>query len=761
MILSNLPALDISKNMIMKKKFSLLFLYILFVGNSFSQSINVLADSCFKIQSYAKAASYYTTLSAENPSKYVFFQLGRAYDYQRLFEKALTAYTRGLEFGDLSAEEKDLYFNALKKNRKYEDARYFVKKNYPVAKKNQLLESIDSVEKWSEMRPKYIVNILELNSTSNDFALSNFAKGQYIFSSDRGEASDKNKTFEYNNKPFLDVYTVSKKDVEAQIGDVEKLNLNEAMYHEGSTFYDMNNNLLYLTKNYVKKNDLVGNKEKISKLKIVIMSLSDTSTVTSSEDFEYNNPNYSVGHPCLSRDGNRLYFVSDMPGGLGGTDLYYCEKIDGKKWGKPVNLGPTINTIRNEMFPYLSFKNELIFASEGHIGFGGLDLFVSKMDNGNFQEPKNMGNTLNSSFDDFSLIYKNEKQDYGFFTSNRLEGKGLDDIYQFELKDKEPIAEDKPKFRIIVRDEETKETISNVSLRLFDIDMDVPAFLTTQEKGMVDAVVNPKHHYTLVAEKEGYIKTSFNDLDPSQKTYTAFLNKKTMNKAIEIKNIYYEFNKAAIVENAKPNLEKLVFILTENPELIIELGSHTDSRGSDDYNRELSQKRAEAVVQYLVNSGISQKRMVAKGYGESQLANNCTNTAICSEEDHAKNRRTEFKIIGIDNAVISSKVDQKLLENVTLTNNAVHIPTTVINKPLEVPNGMIDVGNYTIQIGAFSQPNSKYDQSNTTGKYIKYVETAPGKYAAYLGNFMTEKETRNYIEKIKNDFPGCFLKKLR
>jgi outer membrane protein OmpA-like peptidoglycan-associated protein len=358
-------------------------------------------------------------------------------------------------------------------------------------------------------------------------------------------------------------------------------------------------------------------------------------------------------------------------------------------------------------------------------------------------------------------MYKTEKQDYGYFTSNRLEGKGLDDIYQFELKDKEPVAEEKPKFRIIVRDEETKETISNVSLRLFDIDMDVPAFLTTQEKGMVDAVVNPKHHYTLVAEKEGYLKSSFNDLDPTQKTYTAFLNKKTINKAIEIKNIYYEFNKAVIVENAKPNLEKLVFILTENPELIIELGSHTDSRGSDEYNRELSQKRAESVVQYLVNSGISQKRMVAKGYGESQLANNCTNTAICSEEDHAKNRRTEFKIIGIDNAVISSKVDQKLLENVTLTNNAVHIPSTVINKLLEVPNGKIDVGNYTIQIGAFSQPNSKYDQSNTTGKYIKYVETAPGKYAAYLGNFMTEKETRNYIEKIKNDFPGCFLKKLR
>lgn len=761
MILFNLPALDISKNTSRMKRLSLFFIYTMIVGTSFSQSIHALADSCFKIQSYAKAVSYYTTLSSENPSKYVFFQLGRAYDYQRLFEKALTAYKRGLEFGDLSAEEKDLYFNALKKNRKYEDARYFVKKNYPVAKKNQLLESIDSVEKWSEMRPKYIVNILELNSTSNDFALSNFAKGQYIFSSDRGEATDKNKTFEYNNKPFLDVYTVSKKDVEAQIGDVEKLNLNEAMYHEGSTFYDMNNNLLYLTKNYVKKNDLVGNKEKISKLKIVIMSLSDTSTVTSSEDFEYNNPNYSVGHPCLSRDGNRLYFVSDMPGGLGGTDLYYCEKIDGKKWGKPVNLGPTINTTRNEMFPYLSFKNELIFASEGHIGFGGLDLFVSKIENGNFQEPKNMGNTLNSSFDDFSLMYKTEKQDYGYFTSNRLEGKGLDDIYQFELKDKEPIAEDKPKFRIIVRDEETKETISNVSLRLFDIDMDVPAFLTTPEKGMVDAVVNPKHHYTLVAEKEGYIKTSFNDLDPSQKTYTAFLNKKTMNKAIEIKNIYYEFNKAAIVENAKPNLEKLVFILSENPELIIELGSHTDSRGSDDYNRELSQKRAESVVQYLVNSGISQKRMVAKGYGESQLANNCTNTAICSEEDHAKNRRTEFKIIGIDNAVISSKVDQKLLENVTLANNAVHIPTTVINKPMEVPNGMIDVGDYTIQIGAFSQPNSKYDQSNTTGKNIKYVETAPGKYAAYLGNFMTEKETRNYIEKIKNDFPGCFLKKLR
>lgn len=747
--------------MIMKKKFSLLFLYILFVGNSFSQSINVLADSCFKIQSYAKAASYYTTLSAENPSKYAFFQLGRAYDYQRLFDKALTSYTRGLEFGELSADEKELYFNALKKNRKYEDARYFVKKNYPVAKKNQLLETIDSIEKWSELRPKYIVNILELNSTSNDFALSNFAKGQYIFSSDRGEAGDKNKTFEFNNKPFLDVYTISRQDVEGQIGDVKKLNLNEAMYHEGSTYYDINNNKLYLTKNYVKKNDLVGNKEKISKLKIVVMSLSDSSTVTSTEDFEYNNPNYSIGHPCMSRDGNRLYFVSDMPGGIGGTDIYYCEKIDGKKWGKPINLGPAINTTRNEMFPYISFKNELIFASEGHIGFGGLDLFISKVENGNFQEPKNMGNTLNSSFDDFSLMYKTEKQDYGYFTSNRLEGKGLDDIYQFELKDKEPIAEEKPKFRIIVRDEETKETLSDVSLRLFDIDVDAPAFLTTQATGMVDAVVNPKHHYTLVAEKEGYIKTSFNDLDPTQRTYTAFLNKKIMNKAIEIKNIYYEFNKAAIVENAKPNLEKLVFILTENPELIIELGSHTDSRGSDEYNRELSQKRAEAVVQYLVNSGISQKRMVAKGYGESQLANNCINTAICSEEDHAKNRRTEFKIIGIDNNVIASKADQNLAEKVVLLKNTVNVPNDVIAKPLEIPNGMIDIGNYTIQIGAFSQPSSKYDQSNTTGKYIKYVETTTGKYAAYLGNFKTEKETRDYIEKIKADFPGCFLKKIR
>lgn len=363
--------------------------------------------------------------------------------------------------------------------------------------------------------------------------------------------------------------------------------------------------------------------------------------------------------PAFSPDGEELYFASNRPGGFGGTDLYKATKLANGDFGNAQNLGPKINTPGNEMFPMPVASGEFFFASDGHPGFGKLDLFVAESKDGSV-EIINLGKNINSVADDFGIFFTQYPKE-GFITSNREGGVGDDDIYFFQ--DLTP----KPKIVNVLLNVTTKERstdgaeeiLPQTRVALFDNDNKTIGGDFTNAKGQVRFKLEVDENFSLIASKNGYFTQSINystegktpkpeeliqDITNVTLDTTIVLEQLVLEKAIVLENIYYDLDKAEIRPDAAVELDKLVKILEDNPTIKIELSSHTDSRSSDAYNQDLSQRRAESAVEYLVSQGIERERMVAKGYGETQLIiENAT-----TEEDHQINRRTEFKVTEVE-----------------------------------------------------------------------------------------------------------------
>jgi outer membrane protein OmpA-like peptidoglycan-associated protein/tetratricopeptide (TPR) repeat protein len=363
--------------------------------------------------------------------------------------------------------------------------------------------------------------------------------------------------------------------------------------------------------------------------------------------------------PAFSSDGAELYFASNRPGGFGGIDLYRATKLANGDFGNAVNLGPTINTAGNELFPRPTKDGKFFFASDGHPSLGKLDLFVAEKNQDGVQVVSNLGPSFNSQADDFG-IYFTEYPKAGFISSNRAGGKGDDDIYFFE--DKTP----KPKIVNVLLNVYTKEVkadgkevvLPQTRVVLYGGDKRQLGGDVSNAQGRVRFTLSPESEYSIIASRSGFFSKSFpyttkgKTPDPATLIQevtnitldtTIVLDQLILEKAIVLDNIYYDLNKADIRSDASPELDKLVKILKDNPAIRIELSSHTDSRSSDEYNLTLSQQRAQAAVDYLVSQGIAADRMVAKGYGETKLLIPNAQT----EEEHQTNRRTEFKVIEI------------------------------------------------------------------------------------------------------------------
>lgn len=363
--------------------------------------------------------------------------------------------------------------------------------------------------------------------------------------------------------------------------------------------------------------------------------------------------------PAFSPDGNELYFASNRPGGYGGIDLYKATRLANSDFGNPVNLGPTINTPGNELFPRPMGDGKLFFSSDGHPGYGKLDLFVAEKDASGAQVVKNLGENFNSTNDDFSLFFTDYPK-AGFISSNRDGGVGDDDIYFFE--DKTP----KPKIINVLLNVYTKQRVAGADdavleqarVVLYDSLNKQAGGDFSNTNGRVRFTLTPDADFTIIASKSGYfsksipytttgktpdISTLVQDVTNITLDTTIVLDQLVLDRSIVLENIYYDLDKAEIRPDAAVELDKLVQILKDNPSIRIELSSHTDSRSGDVYNQDLSQRRAQSAVDYIVSQGIAADRLVAKGYGESQLIiQNAT-----TEEEHQRNRRTEFKVIEI------------------------------------------------------------------------------------------------------------------
>ncbi len=419
-------------------------------------------------------------------------------------------------------------------------------------------------------------------------------------------------------------------------------------YHEGPAVLLPEGSLLFTRNNYIG-----GKSQKsssgVNKLKLYTASGSQWDKITS---FPYNNNEYSTGHPALSRDGKILIFASDMPRGFGGTDLYYCVRTgEGKKWGRPVNLGPKINTEGNEQFPYLSKDGKLYFSSTGHPGLGGLDIFeVLLRDLKPMTSPKNLGSDINSSSDDFGFI-QDEVGRTGFFSSNR---RGNDDIYQFarmsyivnlkglvvDANGNKPL----PGTKVIMRHNGIVDT------------------LITNARGEFAKMLAKETDYELngsrfsYVSKQNYISTTGITVD-STINVVLKLNRAeniqqwvmdnctTLKKSFNLKNIFYDLDKSEIRPDARPALDEIAEMMRKNPEVTIITASHTDSRATESYNRELSLRRGEEAKRYLISRGIDGARVEVKYYGKSRLVNSCVEGVVCSEFDQQMNRRTEFEVV--------------------------------------------------------------------------------------------------------------------
>ncbi|MGB3778733.1 MAG: carboxypeptidase regulatory-like domain-containing protein [Tunicatimonas sp.] len=721
-------------------------LYITFLlaasAGAWAQSSLIKAgDRQYENLAFKDALSYYQKAHRKDTTN-VAVKLKIAESYRKLNDPANAEdwYAQVVDDTVAHAEHWLYYAEALSSNGNYELAKqWYERYNQKTGQERRATHRIRGIEELKALfRNEQFVSVNEVafNSAESDFSPT-FYGDQLVFASAREGKGN----FAWDHSNYLDLYRVSPDD-----DTVEKLEAGvNGKYHEGSaTFYDNNTKVIFTRSNY-QKNKLGKSREGVNTLELFYSEKTDD-TWSAPERLPFNSAEFSTGHPTISRD-TTLYFASDRPGGFGGTDLYRCARQNGK-WGEPVNLGKNINTEGNEMFPFLFDDEQLYFASNGHEGLGGLDVFgidISKSTDGTIT---NLGSPINTPADDFGLIVKPDGQ-HGYFTSNREGGAGNDDIYTFaslkplldqftvrgiitDQKNGTPlfaarvtlldetgkvitalptdnqgnysfVVEPDKQYQIKVESEDyfdketsvatvaakeqttwqadmallkdygfslfgqitenqSAEPISGVLVSLIDNMTGKTVLETTTDAGgsfrygMEGKKLNDRISYQIKLAKEGYLGKSatFNgQLDePGEINLHDVLNVgldkidigTDIGALVDIQPIYFDLGKYAIRPDAAQELNKIVRTMQENPTLEIELGSHTDARGSASSNLRLSDKRARASADYIVSQGIDPLRILGKGYGETTILNRCGDGVKCSEDEHQQNRRTEFTI---------------------------------------------------------------------------------------------------------------------
>ncbi len=569
---------------------------------------------------------------------------------------AKTAYAQAVAVPGAKPETFFYYAQSLQSNGDYEKAREMYQKYAkmrPTDPRGSLFAAhCDSVlGPWKGINPGYNVKLTNnINTTESDFGPA-FYDGQLVFASDFTSNAGEGKKYGWTGRGYLNLMKSEPITAGDFWGDMKKTsefeNKFNQPYHDGPASFSADGNTIYFTRSFfgkAKRNGIY----KTNLLKIYYATKTDGKW-GEIMPFFLNSKDFSVGHPSLSADGQTLYFVSDMPGGQGGTDIWMCKR-EGEKWGPPKNLGKTVNTSENEMFPSMRSDGVLFFASNGHPGYGALDIFKTKNENGAWITPENLHPPINSSFDDFAIAFAPGDKN-GFFSSNRPEGVGSDDIYAFHVAEPAPVL---PAYITgLVRDKTTQLPLAGATVFLYNPSSGNVKVLKTGSDGVYKAEVSKPADFLVKAMMPDYAAdcSPFNIAEVKPGTTTSaprdlLLNKLTVNLTFNMKNIYYDFDKSNIREDAKPELDKLVLFMNEN-HVNVEIGSHTDCRGSAAYNDKLSQKRAEAAVKYIVSKGIDKSRITAKGYGEQQLTNKCADGVVCTSAEHQANRRTEFKVTGV------------------------------------------------------------------------------------------------------------------
>lgn len=506
----------------------------------------------------------------------------------------------------------------------------------------------------------YKVDNLDSNTEFSDFGTAFYGDSKIIFSSSRNEGLLKSK-WDGNKQPYLDLFE-GVVGSDGKIADVKEFSNNlNTKFHEAAISFTPDQKTVYFTRDNYFTNKLGKDDKGVTNLAIYKASVSPDGRWTDIIPMPFNNETYSVGHPAVNKDGSKLYFISDMPGTLGATDLFVVDINEDGTYGIPKNLGTKINTKGKEMFPFIDQEDILYFSSDSRKeGLGGLDVYASKMFENTVSDILHLGKPVNSEADDFAYILKNgDEKNEGYFSSNRSGGKGDDDVYHFVSSPPLKIECNQTVTGIVV-DKITKKPINESVVVIFDDKDNEVETATTNEEGAFTFTVDCEKSFKVVASKDKFEsdnKTFTTDDNPEGKEeLLLFLNPIPEPEVVVVRErvvvninpIFFDFDKANIRSDAAIELDKVVNIMNKYPELLIEGGSHTDSRGPDSYNIILSTKRAKATTAYIISKGIDKSRISAKGYGETQLVNHCNGSTKCTEDEHQQNRRTEFVILNPD-----------------------------------------------------------------------------------------------------------------
>jgi outer membrane protein OmpA-like peptidoglycan-associated protein len=637
----------------MKKQ--LIYLLTVLISSQFliaQESKLNLAQKKYDELAFPQAIKLYEELATDGyKSKELYENLANAYYYKADFAPAKIWYDSLFTVtDDLSANTYNKYVNALKTQGNYEKADALMQKmgvKYPDDARVKVYNSNKEYLSKSTIAINTAkVKNAGINSAYFDFSPAFYGEKSVVFSSTKSTKKSLLNKHSWTNESFTNLYVVDFENdslIKGPKGFNAKIN---KFYNESSAVFTKDGKTMYFT-----RNNQLKTKAKTDTLNTVLLKIYkatyDGNKWTNVIELPFNSDNFSCAHPALSPDEKELYFSSNRPGNKGMSDIYKIAILENDTFGEPENLGDNINTEGRETFPFITQDNVLIFASDARAGLGGLDMYYLHLDSEN-KEVKTFGQPINSSFDDFGLIYKDQIQD-GFFTSNRPEdNKGKDDIYRFKELQIPKIF----KINAIVQEEATSQSVEAIVVLLDGNKKQIAKLLSKDGKFEVPDLEQQQSYFVTITHPdyetyEGPIsyKENQNNLVFKLKKKVLELSEVDLAKILGIRIIYFDLNKSLIRNDAALELQKIADIMKEYPQMNIDVRSHTDSRYASEYNQKLSQQRAESTRDWLMNQCIAPERLKASGYGESKLINVCADGITCTEEQHQENRRSEFIII--------------------------------------------------------------------------------------------------------------------
>ncbi len=603
------------------------------------------ASEYYEQFAYASAAKEYEYVLGKKVDRDAIINIADCYRQMGNPVKTEFWYQRALKLPNPKVEWGLFIAEAMMKNGNYEGAKQslinYINLNKADFRAQRMLESCDSITEFYKDTTLYTISVLKFNTPSDNFFSPAFYRQGIVFLSDRMEKGLSKTTSDGTGKRFLDLFYIKKTDrgnwmeTEPLRGEVN------GKFNEGPVVFSKDYSTMYFTRNNYVSNRAEKNSKNVNVLKIFRADAKDGEWIVKGPMY-FNSDEYSFGHPALNASGTSMIFSSDMPWGYGGSDLYIVNWEGGERWSSPINLGPKVNTEGNELFPFMFTDSILYYSSDGHQGVGGLDIYESNYFNGGWEAPLNLGAPINSSHDDFSFILDSTAVN-GYFSSSR---NGLvDKIYSFEKHPPQLILAMK------VTDGKSKTPIANAEVKVFSKGKLLKAY-TTSSVGGLKLELHPERSYKFTIDHPDYylinsevstVGIKFSEvLDHPIELRKIILDKPTIWQGISFKKKTFELKLTS-----GDAMQRLLTFLNDNPRVSVEMGSYTDSRGSDADNIYLTQQRAELVVSFLVSQGVKASRLTAKGYGETKLLNKCVNGILCIEEDHETNNRVEFTIKGI------------------------------------------------------------------------------------------------------------------